>query len=260
MQNPDRLAALAPSGAAISGAARAALDLVLPHRPLDSAPGRSAGVSGPGLSGDAWSAITFIEGPCCAACGTPFEFDRGAGALCGACAAHPPAFGRARAACLYDEHARDLILGLKHGDRAELAGLFARWLARGAADILAEADAVAPTPLHRWRLLRRRYNQAAEIARPLARLTGKAYFPDALVRRRPTPSQAGRSGDERLRNVEGAFAVPKGWRARVAGRRIVLVDDVLTTGATAGACARALLSAGAASVDVAVIARVKELT
>ena len=169
-----------------------------------------------------------------------------------------PAFDRARAACLYDEHSRDLILKLKHADRTDLAGLFARWIARAAADILPELDAVVPVPLHRWRLLGRRFNQAAEIARPLARETRLAYWPDALARSRPTQSQGGKSGSGRRRNVAGAFVVAPAWRARIAGRRLLLIDDVLTTGATVEGCARVLKGAGAARVDVAVIARVKE--
>ena len=136
--------------------------------------------------------------------------------------------------------------------------LFARWLARAAAELIEEADAVVPAPLHRWRLLRRRYNQAAELARPLAARARVAYWPDALVRPRHTQSQAGKSGDGRRRNVAGAFHVAPGWRARIVGARILLIDDVLTTGATADGCARALKAAGAAQVDVAVIARVKE--
>jgi ComF family protein len=193
-------------------------------------------------------------------CGAPFDYDLGVGARCATCQGRRPAFDHARAACLYDEHSRDLILKLKHADRTDLSGLFARWIARAAADLLPDVEAVVPTPLHRWRLLRRRFNQAAEIARPLARANGLAYYPDALIRRRPTASQAGKSGDARRRNVAGAFVVPRRWRARIEGKRLLLIDDVLTTGATAEGCARALKSAGAARVDVAVIARVKELT
>jgi ComF family protein len=243
-------------GPRLRGAAALALDLMLPPRPLNEA--RHESVQSVGLTVQAWSRIRFIEAPCCDACGAPFDYDMGDGARCAPCQARPPAFDHARAACLYDEHSRDLILKLKHADRTDLAGLFALWLSRAAADILNEADAVIPVPLHRWRLLSRRYNQAAEIARPLARASGRAYWPDALVRPRPTASQAGKSGAGRRRNVAGVFAVPPRWRRRIAGRRLLLIDDVLTTGATAEGCARALKAAGAARVDVAVIARVKE--
>jgi ComF family protein len=149
-------------------------------------------------------------------------------------------------------------LKLKHADRSDLAGLFAHWIARSASDVIGDADALVPVPLHRLRLLGRRYNQAAEIARRLSARTGVAYYPDALVRVRATRSQGGQSASGRRRNVVGAFGVPPGWRRRVEGRRLVLIDDVLTTGATLEGCARALKAAGAAAVDVAVIARVKE--
>lgn len=245
------------TGARVRGAAAGLLNLVLPPRALDEATSGQP-VQSLGLSAAAWGRIRFIEAPFCDGCGAPFDFDLGQGARCPACLARAAAFDHARAACLYDEHSRDLILKLKHADRTDLAALFARWLARAAADILPEVDAVLPVPLHRWRLLRRRFNQAAEIARPLAGAARLAYWPDALVRPRRTDSQAGKSGSGRRRNVAGAFEVAPRWRLRVAGARLLLIDDVLTTGATVEGCARALKSAGAARVDVAVIARVKE--
>ena len=202
--------------------------------------------------------IHFLDGPVCDGCGQPFDYASGPGARCTACTARPPAFDAARAACLYDEVSSDPILKLKHADRTDLAPMFARWLSRAAADLLAEAEAIAPVPLHPLRLLRRRYNQAAEVARPLAKLAGVAYLPDALVRRRATETQGGKSGAHRRRNVAGAFHVPERRRVQVEGRRILLVDDVLTTGATAEGCAKALKRAGAARVDLAVLARVKE--
>jgi ComF family protein len=189
-------------------------------------------------------------------CGAPFEY--ATGERCAACLARPRAFARARAAVLYDEASRDLILQFKHADRTDLAGLLCSWVGRAADELLADADAVAPVPLHRSRLLARRYNQAAEIARPLARRHRLAYLADALTRPKRTESQAGKSGSARRRNVAGAFVVPPAKRRRVEGRRILLIDDVLTTGATAEACARALLGAGALAVDLAVVARVRE--
>ena len=233
---------------------RGALDLIFPRETLDGETATGAH----GLSAEAWARIHFLDGPVCDGCGAPFDYDQGPGARCAACLARPWAFDAARAACLYDETSRDPILKLKHADRTDLAPLFARWLSRAAAELLAEADAVAPVPLHPLRLLRRRYNQAAEIARPLARMAGAAYLPDALVRRRATESQGGKSGVGRRRNVAGAFHVPARRRARLEGRRILLIDDVLTTGATAEGCARALKQAGAARVDLAVLARVKD--
>jgi ComF family protein len=237
-------------------AAAGALDLLLPPRPLDRDAAHA--VASHGLTGAAWGRIAFVEAPVCDGCGLPFEFDMGPEVRCAACLRRPPAFDHARAACLYDDHSRDLILELKHADRTDLSGLFAHWLARAAADLTPDLDAVVPVPLHRLRLLSRRYNQAAEVARPLARLTGLAYFPDAVARTRATASQGGRSGGGRRRNVAGAFCVPARWRRRVEGARLLIVDDVLTTGATVEGCARALKAAGAARVDVAVVARVKQ--
>jgi ComF family protein len=234
-------------------AGRRALDLILPPTALDG----GAAIS-PGLSADAWARVAFIDDPACDGCGSPFEYDPGFGERCAACMARPKAFSRGRAACLYDEHSRELVLQFKHADRTDLSGLFAKWLSRSARELIEEADAVVPVPLHRLRLLRRRYNQAAEIARPLAREAGLDYLPDALIRKRRTASQGGRSAGGRRRNVQGAFVVPDGRKRLVEGRRILLIDDVLTTGATAEACARALKAAGAADVTFAVVAKVKE--
>lgn len=238
--------------ARIIGAARGLLDLLLPVRDFDGEAAQTAG-----LPAKQWSRIAFLEDPVCDGCGSPFEFDPGPGVRCPACTARPRAFDRARAACLYDEASRDLILKLKHADRTDLAGLMARWLSRSARPLLEDADVVVPVPLHRWRLLRRRYNQAAEIARPLARGAGLAFLPDALERVRDTATQGGKSATGRRRNVAGAFAIRAAVRDQLTGRRVLLVDDVLTTGATAHACARALKAAGAAAVHVAVIAKVR---
>jgi ComF family protein len=227
---------------------RAAVELVLPLTGLDGGAAQS-----PGLGAAAWRRITFLADPACDGCGLPFEYETGM--RCAACLSQPPAFSRARAACLYDEHSRDLILQLKHADRPELGRLFALWLKRAAAPLIEDCDAVAPVPMHAGRLFKRRYNQAAEIARPLSKLTGLAYLPDGLSRARDTGTQGGKSASGRRRNVAGAFTVAR--PGKVAGKRILLVDDVLTTGATAQGCARALLAAGAASVDLAVVARAR---
>jgi ComF family protein len=239
--------------ARVTAFAQGLLDLILPPRAFDGGAALSSG-----LSADAWSRITFLDGPVCDGCGAPFAYDAGE-VRCALCQTRPRAFARARAACLYDEHSRDLILKLKHADRTDLSGLFARWLSRCAVDLLEEADAVVPVPMHRSRLRKRRYNQAAEIARPLCVMVGRTYLPDSLVRKRDTDSQGGKSADGRRRNVAAAFAVPEPRRHRVIGRKVLLVDDVLTTGATAEGCARALLAAGATQVMLAVVARVTEM-
>ena len=229
-----------------------ALDLVFPPTALEGA----AQPQTTGLGAEAWSRVRFIEAPVCDGCSAPFEYALGGVERCTACESRPRVFARARAACLYDDASRDLILQYKHADRTELAALFARWIGRAAADLIAEADAVAPVPLHPLRLIRRRYNQAAEIARPVAKRHGLAYLPDALIRLRPG-TQAGKSAAGRRRTVAGAFHVPHGRKRHIEGRRILLIDDVFTTGATADRCARALLEAGAQAVDVAVVARVR---
>jgi ComF family protein len=235
----------------VQAAWRGALDLLVPPQSLDGGPRPLAG----GFTAEGWSRIRFLDGPVCDGCGAPFEYDPGV--RCAACLAKPRAFDAARAACLYDETSRDPILKLKHADRLDLAPMFARWISRSARPLIEEADAIAPVPLHPFRLLARRYNQAAEIARPLAAMTGTPYLPDALIRRRVTASQGGKSGSGRRRNVAGAFEVADRRRSQVEGLRILLIDDVLTTGATAEGCARALKAAGAARVDLAVVARVQ---
>ena len=231
---------------------RGALDAVFPPQAIDG----GAALSG-GLSAQTWSRIRFLDGPVCDGCGVPFDYDPGV--RCAACLASPRPFDAARAACLYDEYSREPILKLKHADRLDLAPLLARWISRAARELIEGADALVPVPLHPGRLLQRRFNQAAEIARPLAKLTGVRYLPDALIRRHATESQGGKSGSGRRRNVAGAFEVPPGRASQVAGKGILLIDDVMTTGATAEGCARALKAAGALRVDVAVVARVKEM-
>jgi len=149
-----------------------------------------------------------------------------------------------------------LILALKHGDRTDSAPALAGWMAAAGRDMLAAADIVAPVPLHRWRLLARRYNQAALLAHSIAARAGRPCVPDLLIRRRRTPSQGGLSASGRARNVAGAFKVNPTRAAALPDKRVVLVDDVLTTGATAESCARTLLLGGAATVDVLTLARV----
>ncbi len=209
------------------------------------------------LCPDCWQTIAFLDGPMCDCCGLPFEFDVGADTLRASCLAKPPAFDRARSVMRYDEASRDPILALKRADRHELVPAFARWLERAGRDLIADADMIVPVPLHRWRLWSRRFNQSALLAQALAKLSGKSFAPLALIRTRPTPSQGEMpSAKARRRNVRGAFKANPAGTAVLKGRNVLLVDDVLTTGATADACARALKPAGAAKVFVLTLARV----
>ena len=209
------------------------------------------------LCAQCWAAISFIEEPMCVACGAPFDIDAGGETICGACHAKPRDFHRARSLLRYDEASKPLILTFKHSDRLDQAPAFARWIERSGRALLNEADLIVPVPLHRWRLWRRRYNQAAILAERLARASGRPHDPLVLERKRPTPSQGKMpSAKARRRNVLGAFRVPSTKTASVKGRAVLLIDDVFTTGATLDACARALKRAGAARVDALTMARV----
>ena len=230
-----------------------ALNALLPPRCLVC----GDGVARPGtLCGPCWGGLTFLAPPFCAACGFPFDYDLGPGVLCGACSREPPRYDRARAVLRYDEVSRGLLLGFKHGDRTEGAPAFGAWLARAGGELIADCDVIQPVPLHRWRLFARRYNQSALLAQALGRETRLAVLPDSLRRTRNTPSQGRLSPAARRRNVAGAFRTAPGPAERLGGRRVLLVDDVLTTGATVEACAQTLKRAGAAGVDVLTLARV----
>jgi ComF family protein len=215
-------------------------------------------VSGEGLCAGCWAKLSFIAPPFCERLGIPFVYDPGPGILSMEAIADPPAYDRARAAVRYDDVARTLVHGLKYQDRTDLAPPLGRWMARAGAEILKSADLIVPVPLHWRRGWSRRYNQSGALAKVISRIVNVPVTGSALKRVRPTPQQVGLSRSERARNVQGAFQVPTECRPQVEGRRIVLVDDVLTSGATVDACARTLLRAKAANVDVLVFARVVE--
>lgn len=234
-------------------AARALADLVLPPQCLACA--RPIGREG-ALCAGCWSALHLVERPYCESLGTPFAYDLGAGALSAEAIADPPPFGRCRAVAAFDDVARQLVHGLKYRDRLELAGWMAGWMVRAGGDVLRDAEIVLPVPMHRRRLWSRRFNQSAALADAIAARSGKPAALAALRRVRPTRQQVGLTASERDKNVRGAFRVPDEERLAIAGRRVLLVDDVYTTGATVKAATRALLRAGAASVDILVFARV----
>ncbi|MBI1201806.1 MAG: ComF family protein [Rhodopseudomonas sp.] len=247
------LGPIARATAALQRGGKFILDIALP--PLCPSCREPLG-SGTGLCAACWSRLSPIEQPYCPRLGIPFVYDPGPGIISMEAIAHPPAFGRARAAVRYDEIARKLVLSFKYADRLDLAPMMGAWMARAGQELLEGADALLPVPLHWRRLWSRRFNQAASLAGAISSHCGVPVWPDVLARVRATPQQVGLSKVERADNVQGAFRVPANQKARVKGRRLVLIDDVLTSGATVDTCTRALLRAGAANVDVLVFARV----
>lgn len=237
--------------------AAAALDVLLPP----ACPLCGTFVDSPGLlCGGCYGRLTLVTEPLCACCGVPFGLaaDLAEGDLCPRCAGMPPPFERARAALVYDAVSRRLVLPFKHGDRQEYALVLARLMAQGGRALLPGADVVVPVPLHRRRLFVRRYNQAALLAVALGRLAGVPVLVDGIQRRVATKSLGHKSAAERREEVAGAFFVRSSRAAALAGRRVLLVDDVMTSGATVTACTEALLEAGVAAVDVLVGVRVPD--
>lgn len=238
----------------ILGVAGSLLDAVIPPRCLKC--GEVVANTG-ALCAQCFEKISFITAPLCQSCGIPFSdiyLENPDSLICGTCVENPPVFERARAVIVYNDDSRSLITRFKYADRTDLAPAFARWMTRVGGDLLADADVILPVPLHRWRLLTRTYNQSAYLARRIAQLSGVPAEYGALRRVKATPSQGGLSASARKRNVASAFAIIK--PEAVSGKRIVLVDDVLTTGATLNACAKVLRHSGATAVDAIVIGRV----
>jgi ComF family protein len=223
------------------------------------------------VCGQCWAGLQFITTPYCACCGYPFELDDSANIapgsglgsdhgemLCGGCVQKKPAFDQARAALVYDDQSRDYLLRFKHADRGDLTPLLARWVFQAGIGIWDQADVLVPVPLHRKRLLSRRYNQSGLLAAQLSKITGIRWDGLVLRRARNTRSLGGLGPSSRKREVGGAFDVDEARAAKIglSGARVVLVDDVLTTGATANACVRALKRSGAMHVSVITVARV----
>ncbi len=209
------------------------------------------------ISPEIWKGLSFISNPFCEKCGFPFEFGEGHhDTQCMACLKYPPPYNRVRSALIYNDTSRDIILGFKHGDKTHSVKIFIPWLIRIAKDMWGEADVLIPVPLHKTRLITRRYNQAGIIAYELSKASGIAHYPMALQRIRATPSQGHLKTNERVKNVKKAFRVRKGQENHIKDKNIILIDDVYTTGATIKECAKTLYQAGANRVDVITLARV----
>ena len=209
-----------------------------------------------GLCPSCWHDTHFISGSTCTTCSAPLPGEV-TGAQCDTCLSFPPPWQRGIAVLEYEGSGRRMVLALKRHDRLDLAPALSAWLTRAAAPVLAQTDIIAPVPLHPSRLARRKFNQSAELARPMAELAGIAYIPDLLSRTRKTESQQGKDRIERQENLKAAIAPTPRHRAALAGKRVLLVDDVLTTGATLSACTEACFAAGAQNVNIVVLARVE---
>jgi ComF family protein len=250
-QHPGRLRLTIGLGY-LAGMARAATDMLFP--PACPGCGRMLARHG-AVCPQCWQKIAFIERPYCEVLGIPFSHDLGPGTLSAEAIANPPDFDRLRSVCAFDGTARNLVHALKYRDRTELAPMLAIWMARAGAEMLAECDVLVPVPLHRMRRLSRKFNQAAELAGALTRLTGRPMLADAMRRNRNTAHQVGLSRTGRAENVRGAFRVTPRGKIELFGKRIVLIDDVYTTGATVSALARAARRAGATDIGVLTFAR-----
>lgn len=251
-QAGSRYPALQPAAASLRRLGRHLLDALLPPQCLGCREMLSADVA---LCASCWSKIRFIVAPLCEACGLPFPAATGDVGLCGECLGRRRLFERARAAVVYDDGSRGLILAFKRADRTDAAPVFAGWMARAGAGLLADADILAPVPLHWTRLLARKYNQAALLALAVGRLSDVPVSPELLVRLRKTRSLGTLGPVARAEAVRKAIAVHPAHAGSLAGRRVLLVDDVHTTSATAEACSRALLAEGAGAVDLLTLAR-----
>lgn len=234
------------------------VDTILPHRCLSCRITVDKGAAA-GLCADCWGKIHFLTSPMCHCCGRPFETGSATEKkeLCLSCLAHPPAFDQARAVFAYTDTSRDLILTLKHGDALHGVPIFGHWLARVGAEFLHEADIIAPVPLHPWRLFIRRYNQSALLALAVKRAIpcpSLRYVSQLLRRNRATPSLGHLKPEIRHRHLHSAITVTQ--PLLVKGKRILLIDDVMTSGATFTECSRALRIAGAAEINVLSLARV----
>ena len=250
------MTSLTAFAAALPNLGQWALDQLYPPR----CPSCAEPVAAQGhLCAPCFRSLHIVSDPCCARCGIPFAVPMETGALCADCLDHPPLYDRARAALVYDEVVGRLVHQLKYHDRMLGLPRYAQWLEQAGSPLLAQSDVILPVPLHWRRLTLRRYNQAAWLAYALAERTGLPCLTGVLRRVRPTDPQARKNREERLRAMKYAFHVQQKNRRILAGKRVLLVDDVMTTGATMSACAAALKEAGAANVSALALARTLRL-
>jgi ComF family protein len=242
-----------PLGASMAAVRTRVLDTIYPPRCL-ACPEYTD--TPHGLCPACWRETVFVSGTACVKCGVPLMGEATAEDLCEPCQRHPPAWDFGAAALIYQGAGRRMVLQFKHGDRLDMVRPLSAWMAAAGARQIAAADIIVPVPLHWRRLLRRRYNQSAELARRLTHLSGKPAVVDLLSRQRQTTPQEGMDRSARAANQAGAFSVDPRRLAEVRGRKILLVDDVLTSGATLSNCAETLRAAGAVRIDVLVLARV----
>jgi ComF family protein len=229
------------------------INLILPPRCAFS----GEVVAYPGeISPEAWASLRFIAAPFCGCCGRPFSFEVNGESLCAKCVQDPPEFNASRAPLIYDDYSRSLILKFKHADQMHLVTTFLPWMIRSGEELIRDADILIPVPLHHWRLFKRRYNQAAIIAKALSKAVNVPWNPFILERSKATVSQGFMTSEQREKNVKNAFRIHPKYMDWIKGKNVLLIDDVYTTGATVRECARVLLAAGAARVDVLVLAKV----
>lgn len=247
---------IARLGSGLNACRRTMVDFVLPPQcPVCKSVIQDQG----NLCGACWMSLNIVSAPVCDRLGVPFALPASPGTVSLEAQTNPPVYGRARCAVLFNEPARQLVHGLKYRDRHDYALPMARMMVQAGQELLIEADVIIPIPLHWRRLWSRRFNQSQQLAEHVGRLIDKPLLLDGLTRTRATPRQVGLTYGQRKRNVTGAFSVMPLKQEEIRGRGIVLIDDVLTTGATANAASRALLKAGAARVDVLIFAQVAEI-
>jgi len=214
-------------------------------------------VEAPGMvSPTPWARLNFIEHPFCDICGRPFEFITPDESVCGDCFAYPPEFTSLRSALVYDENISPLILGFKYGDKLHAKNTFAKWMIRAARDTLPDCDLIIPVPLHYSRLWKRRYNQAGEIGKEISVQTNITFIPDVLKRNRFTQTQKGLTTKQRQDNVKSSFKVRPLYLNQIKGKKIIIIDDVYTSGATLNECAKTLNKQGAKTIHALTLARV----